>query len=142
MTLDQRLNTAKARRELINKHLYRDHGGLMAIPGETLEERYERHRRLHDEPCGHGHLNFNDISDEYGHYYGAKPLRVRLDRPPKNWTITWHLAKDHNERIPGDDLVKLMFHEQLHKQDPEGWAGDPQHRHADLGDPEDMEYQK
>lgn len=140
MTVDNRLNTERARRQIINRHLYRDHDGEMAIKGETLEERYARHRRLHEETdCDHDHKDYDDLSSDYGRYCTPKPLRVRLDRPPKEWTITWHLAKDHNERIPGDDLAKLIFHEQLHNQTG-GWAGDPLHRHPDLGDPRDTEF--
>lgn len=141
MTIDTRLNTESARRQIINRHLYRDHGE-MAIRGETLAERYARHRRLHDEKeCDHDHEDFDDLSAEYGSYFQPRPLRVRTDRPPKEWTLTWHLAKEHNERIPGDDLVKLIFHERLHEAGG-GWAGDPLHCHADLEDPRETEYQK
>jgi len=146
MALDTRTHTARARREIINKHLYRDHGRLMAVEGESLDDRYAKHARLHQEgDCGHTHKDLNDLSDEYAHYISPKPLRIRTDRVPSKWTLTFHLAEQHGERIVGDALVKLMTHEQLHLNDPEGWAGLPGkvHRHPDLTEPgDDIEYKE
>lgn len=125
---------------MINKHLYRDHGGISVMG--SLEEKFAAHRKLHEETeCDHDHLNPDDLAEQYGHYYGGQQLRVRVDRVPKQFTLTYHLASEHQERIVGGELAKMIFHGELHET-AGGWAGNPEHRHPDDDDLSIVEYKE
>lgn len=146
--LDTRLDTEKARRQIINRHLYNDHDGYRFSDPEYVgkrgatEARYRAHAALHiNGEWDHDHDDFDDLSEEYGHYYEPTPLRIRKERVPKHWTITYHLASDHEERVVGSDLLKLMKHEEMHSS-PEGWGGVRLHRHTDENDLEQIEYKE